>query len=143
NRDRKTFIRLMADTIRRYRLYLYAYCLMDNHYHLFLQTSLPNLGRAMQSLQGQYAHYFNLRHTRIGPLFQGRYKSNLVETDMYALGLARYIHRNPLEAGVVQSLDDYSWSSYPSYLAKFPAGDWLTTDWLLRQLDLDMHKARE
>ncbi len=133
DRDRKTFLQFLGETVHQYSLQLYAYCLMGNHYHLFLQTTLPNLGEAMKNLQSQYAHYFNFRQKRSGALFQSRYKSPLVQTDAYSLVLARYIHRNPAAAGMVQKPEEYRWSSYPCYLGILPVWPWLNTQWLLDQ----------
>ncbi len=130
-RDRRTFLHLLGETIRQFHLRLFAYCLMDNHYHFFLQTPEANLTTAMQSFQGLYAHYVNLRYQRVGSLFQDRFKSPAVDADLYALALVRYIHHNPLEAGITNTLDEYPWSSYPVYSGHMPAQDWLDTAWIL------------
>lgn len=143
DRDRKTFLALLAKTIEEFQLRLFAYCLMDNHFHLFLQTPLPNLDQAMHLLLGQHAQYINLRHNRVGPLFQGRYKDRLVEAESYGLILARYIHRNPIEAGAVKEPEAYDWSSYRSYVGKFPKWHWLDTHWLLAQFHEDRLIAEE
>lgn len=142
-RDRRTFMQLLGAAVRKFELRLFAYCLMENHFHLYLQTPLANLNQAMQHLQGQYAHYVNLRYERVGSLFQDRYKSSLVETDAYSLPLVRYIHWNPREAGLVSQLEDYDWSSYPCYVGRLSKWDWLETDWVLRQFDEDSVKALE
>ncbi len=134
-KDRRTFLAFLGKTVQQFHLRLFVYCLMENHYHLFLQTPRANLQDAMKAIQGRYAQYMNFRYDRVGPLFQGRYNSRLVNADHYALALARYIHRNPLEAGLVQHLEDYPWSSYPSYSGKLPIWSWLDTDWLLEQFD--------
>lgn len=130
--DRRIFLQFLADNVRNFGLRLFAFCLMDNHFHLFLQTSLANLDRSMQRLQGSYASYTNLTYDRTGSLFQGRYKSTLVDADAYALILARYIHQNPIKAGMVKHLEDFLWSSYPSYTRKLPTWNWLETHWLLK-----------
>ncbi len=142
NRDRKTFLQILGDTVQECHLRLFAYCLMDNHFHLLLQTTLANLPEAMQKLEGQYAHYLNLRYERIGPLFQGRYKSRLVDTESYFPTLVRYIHRNPFEGGMAIHLEDYPWSSYPCYLGKLPTWKWLETDWVLSQFHQDHASAK-
>ncbi len=136
-RDRRTFLQLVSNTVINFRLRLFAYCLMTNHYHLFFQIQERNLDRAIQYLQGQYGRYIHERHERVGPLFQGRYQSRLVETDPYSLVLVRYIHQNPVEAGMVQRVDDYPWSSYPCYTGLFPKWKWLETEWILSQFDED------
>lgn len=131
--DRKTFLALLANAIQEFQLRLFAYCLMDNHFHLFLQTPLPNLAQAMRNLQGQHAQYINVRHNRVGALFQGRYKDRLVGVEAYAFALTRYIHTNPIEAGLVEHPEGYPWSSYPSYIGMLPKWKWLDTHWLLAQ----------
>ena len=142
DRDRKTFLKVLGGAIEEFHFTLFAYCLMSNHYHLFLRTLLANLDKGMQSFQSQYAHYLNLRYTRVGPLFQGRYQSRLVESDSYIPALTRYIHRNPLEASLVSRLEDYAWSSYPSYLGISPKWNWLETDWVLCQFHEQRLNAR-
>ena len=141
DRDRKVFLRFLGETVQSSQLRLFSYCLMENHFHFFLQTRKQNLDEAMRGLQGQYAQYVNRRYKRVGPLFQGRYKSPLVNGEQYALVLARYIHRNPLEASLVKKLEDYPWSSYPSYTGLLPAWKWLDTHWLLRQFNEDSETA--
>jgi len=142
NRDYKTFLQLLGETVTASQLNLFAYCLMGNHFHLFLQTTLPNLDSAMQNLQGQYAHSFNTRRQRVGSLFQDRYKSRLVNEDQYALALVRYIHQNPLKAKLTTEPENYPWSSYPSYVGKHPKWKWLNTSWILSQFHSDSRKAR-
>jgi len=142
-RDYKTFLHLLAETASEFQLRIFAYCLMKNHYHLFLQTLRTNLSQTVQNLQGRYAQYFNFRNERVGSLFQGRYKSRLVDEERYSLQLARYIHRNPQEAGMVQHLEDYPWSSYPCYVGTLPTWHWLDSRWLLTQFHRDPKIARE
>lgn len=141
DRDRRTFMQLLGETVQKFRLQLFAYCLMENHFHLFVQTPEANLEQAMWHFLSNYARFINLRYERVGPLFQGRYKCRLVETDAYAKTLARYIHRNPLEAGIAVRLEDYAWSSYACYVGKLPAWKWLETKWLLEQFDGEHEKA--
>ena len=114
---------------------------MENHFHLFLQISEINLNEAIQHLQGRYAQYVNLRHKRTGALFQGRYRSPLVNEEQYALALVRYIHHNPMKAGIVQTLAEYRWSSYLSYIGSLPKWNWLDTEWILRQFHEDLSSA--
>ncbi len=142
-KDRRTFLAFLGETVPEFQLRLFAYCLMENHYHLFLQTQKANLQKAIQSLQSRYAQYVNFRYDRVGPLFQGRYNSRLVNADQYALVLTRYIHRNPLEAGLVQKLDDYLWSSYLSYSGKLPVWNWLDASWLLQQFGSETDRAQQ
>jgi REP element-mobilizing transposase RayT len=112
---------------------IFAYVLMDNHYHLLLRTNSANLSKSMQWLGTTYTTRFNLRHARNGHLFQGRYKSIIVENDAYLLQLSYYIHRNPLRAGFIKRLIDYPWSSYPVYAYQRQYPEWLNTHLILSQ----------
>jgi len=111
DRDRKEYLRLLGETIRRYEWRLLAYCLMGNHVHLLVETPRPNLADGMQWLHGQYARYFNDRYDRCGHLFQGRYKAVLQRTDEQLLQALRYIALNPVADGLCASPSDYAWSS--------------------------------
>lgn len=95
-----------------YDYYVYAYVLMPNHFHILMQTQTTPIATVMSSLLTSYSMYFNKKYKRAGPLFQGRFKSKLCDRDSYFLGASRYIHLNPIEAGIVQKLADYPWSSY-------------------------------
>jgi putative transposase len=113
--DRDIFLDLLGEIVRRFEIEIFAYVLMGNHYHFLLGIHQPNLSKAMQWLGVTYTRRFNLKHYRSGHLFQGRFKSMLIENDVYLMQLSCYIHRNPLRAGLVNRLADYSWSSYPAY----------------------------
>jgi len=95
---------------------------MGNHYHLFFETTQANLSRIMQILNTAYTVYYNIKRKRCGHLFQGRYKSILVDKDNYLLELTRYIHLNPVRAKLVDSPEKYPWSSYQAYINKNQAG---------------------
>lgn len=114
--DRQKFYEILGNIEKRYGIIIYVYVLMSNHYHLLLETPFANLSRAIQRLNGDYALYFSRRHKSPGHIFQGRYKAMLVEKDAYLLELSRYIHLNPLRAGVVRRPEEYRWSSLPVYL---------------------------
>lgn len=129
--EREYFLSLLRVTTERFNAQWHAYCLMDNHYHLLLHTPNGNLQRIMRHVNGVYTQYFNRREGRDGPLFRGRYKAILVDAQNYWLGLSRYIHRNPLEAGIVTALADYRWSSYRAYIGKNAAPNWLCTRYIL------------
>ncbi|HEY2932881.1 MAG TPA: transposase, partial [Acidobacteriota bacterium] len=113
-------------------LIVYAFCLMFNHFHLLCETPLSELGRWMQELLGGYASQFNLRHDRVGHLWQARYKAVLVEDGEYFLDCSRYIHLNPKRAGMVDSPDQYYWSSYCNYVGGMRSVDWVSTGRVLR-----------
>ncbi|MCM8813618.1 MAG: transposase [Candidatus Omnitrophica bacterium] len=110
------FLKYLRLAKQHYRCWIYAYCLMSNHYHLLLETSQANLSQVMHYLNGSYTVYFNRKRKTCGHLFQGRYKSILVEKDSYLLELTRYIHLNPVRAKIVDSPENYKWSSYQSYV---------------------------
>lgn len=114
-KDRIHFIEILKRTKERYSYLLHAYVFMDNHYHLLIETPLANLKQIMQNINTSYTVYVNKRHKRCGHLFQGRYKSFVVDKESYLMELGRYIHLNPVRAGIVQRADDYSWSSYQDY----------------------------
>ncbi len=95
---------------------LYAYCLMGNHVHLLIQEKESMSNHLMKRLGVSYVSYFNKKYKRVGHLFQDRYKSECIETEQYLLGCSRYIHNNPVKAGLVRFPEDYPWSSYPYYL---------------------------
>jgi len=125
DKDYVTFIDLLREIVDDYNLKVSAYCLMSNHYHLLVQTPDSNLSRAMRHLNGVYTQRYNRIHHCDGQLFRGRYKSILVEADSYLLELLRYIHRNPLEAGLVDNLQKHNWSSHKGYLSNAKRWDWL------------------
>jgi REP element-mobilizing transposase RayT len=127
----------MGEMSDRFNVDIFAYVLMHNHYHILLRTNNPNLSRAMQWLGGTHTRRFNNRHARSGHLFQGRFKSLIVENDAYLVRLSCYIHRNPLRAGIVKRLIDHKWSSYPAYAYNRKHPEWLKTDIVLSQFGTD------
>ena len=94
--DREHFLRVLDESVGRFEVRLYLFCLMANHLHLVVETPRANLGRFMHRLQTAYTIHFNLRHCRSGHLMQGRYGAKLVEKDAYLLRLSRYVHLNPV-----------------------------------------------
>lgn len=116
--DFEKFLKYVKFAKEKYRFYLYGYVLMSNHYHLFLETTQPNISRIMQYINTSYTVYYNLKRRRTGHVFQGRYKSLVVEGDAYFLELSRYIHLNPVRAKMVNDPVKYKWSSYGEYIKK-------------------------
>lgn len=125
--DRHNFLRILSQSIGSYSVLLHAYVLMDNHFHLLVTTPLGNLAEFMRHFNITYTSYFNRRHTRAGHLYQGRYKSILVDRESYLSVLSRYIHLNPIRVLLVEQYPDeqridfllqYPWSSLPGYLDK-------------------------
>jgi REP element-mobilizing transposase RayT len=140
--DRKRLLEVIRQTSERFDLEIFAYVLMTNHYHLLLRTRQANLSNAMQWFGTTYTRRYNNRHSRTGHLFQGRFKSILVENDAYLMRLSFYIHRNPVRAGLVRRLADYPWSSYKTYAYGRAAPDWLSTGLILSQIQAqDPHKG--
>ncbi len=132
--DRNAFLKVIAETSNRFMLKIIAYVLMRNHYHLLLQSNGARLSKGMHWLGTTYTTRYNLNHQRIGHLFQGRFKSILVQNESYLLRLSYYIHRNPVRARLVDRLRDYIWSSCRFYTnAKERKPDWLNTELLLSQ----------
>lgn len=116
DQDKELFLKRLEEMLIKYSMICQTYCLMDNHYHLFIKTTQPNLSQGIHYLNSSYTNWFRNKHQIIGPIFQGRFKSILVDADHYALILSAYIHLNPLRAGIVRQLEDYPWSSYLDYL---------------------------
>jgi len=129
--DREKLLYFFSEAVLRYGVSIHTYCLMENHYHILLETSDPNLSQALHFINGGYATYYNRAHRRSGHLLQGRYRAILVEKDQYALALSRYIHLNPVRAGVSEKPDDYPWSSYRAYLDPRRRPSWLETSLIL------------
>jgi hypothetical protein len=100
---------------------------MPNHYHVLVRTPLANLSRGMRHLDSLYTQYYNRKYKKDGALFRGRYKSVLVDAENYLLRLGRYIHLNPVKAGMVKHPIKYHWSSYQFYSKNVTPPDWLYT----------------
>jgi len=133
---------LIQEGVERFGHRVLAFCLMDNHIHLAIQVSDIPLSRIMQNLSFRYTRWINSRHQRMGHLFQGRYKALLVDKDSYMLELVRYIHLNPVRAGLVATPVDYEWSGHRTYLGKEHI-PWLTCDAVLAQFGSAVNTARE
>jgi REP element-mobilizing transposase RayT len=131
DRDRQGFLNAIGEFSERFDIQIFAYVLMRNHYHLLIRTQRPNLSKAMQWLGVTYTRRFNDTHERCGHLFQGRFKSIIVQNDAYLMQLSCYIHRNPLRAKIVNRLVDYRWSSFRSYAYGYNSPSWLSCDLVL------------
>ena len=119
--DRQDFVDRLADFGHKKNLLIYAWALMPNHFHLLVRTGFMPIANNMRKLLTGYVVNYNLRHNRHGHLFQNRYKSIICEEDPYLLELTRYIHLNPLRAGLVQSLgelEDYPWTGHAGIIGK-------------------------
>ena len=131
HRDCARFLDTVDEMVERFKLEVHAFVLMRNHYHLLVRTREANLSRAIQWLGVSYSTWFNRRHQRSGHLFQGRFKSFVIENERYFLALSHYIHGNPIRAGFVKQLSQYRWSSYHTYAHTKHQVPWLTTDLIL------------
>ena len=131
--DRQLFLSTLSHVISRYGWLCHAYCLMDNHYHLLIETPKPNLSSGMRQLNGVYTQTFNRSHRRVGHIFQGRYKAILVEKEAHLLELCRYVVLNPLRVKSKRKVADWGWSSYRSTAGIETQPEFLTVDWVLGQ----------
>jgi putative transposase len=141
-RDYNCFLDLLMESSELWNVKTSAYCLMPTHYHILLQTPNANLSRFMRHIDGVYTQRFNRSHQCDGQLFRGRYKSILVDADSYLLELMRYIHRNPLEAGLVDRPDAYDWSSHKGYVSDAKKWSWLHKDYVLSMFTRDKKQQR-
>jgi len=140
-KDRTRFYLLLQEGVERYGHRVHAFCLMDNHVHLAMQVSEIPLSKIIQNLSFRYTRYVNASQKKTGHLFQGRYKAILIDADSYLLQLVRYIHNNPVRAGITGQYGDYQWSSHRAYCGDVSI-TWLTTDWVLGQFSDHSKSAR-
>lgn len=149
--DRERFIQTLSDSVERYDVRLYLYCLMSNHVHMVLETPRGNLSRFMHRLQTSYTVYFNRRHRRSGHLMQGRFGASLVDENRYIFKLSRYVHLNPVyirahksksPAERVSLLRSYAWSSYRGYIGKGKHEDFVDYDPVLAMMEGAMRTVK-
>jgi putative transposase len=126
--DRYLFLSILAESVKLFNIKIYAYCLMSNHYHLLVSTPDANLARAMRHINGLFTQGVNRRHKLEGSVFKGRYKSVLIDESECFERCVRYIHRNPIKAGLEKELGEYPWSSHNGYLTPRKRLDWLCVD---------------
>lgn len=140
--DYKKFLEYLGKAKEKYNFDLCAYVLMANHYHLLLETVSPNLSKIMQYLNTAYTIYHNRKHDTCGHLFQGRYKSIVVDKDSYFQELTRYIHLNPVRAKMVTAPEHYRWSSYNEFIHKHGFGI-IDKEQVRKYLDMDSKAYRK
>lgn len=137
------FLDKLAQGVEKYGIEIHAYCVMGTHYHLLITTPEPNISEFMHYLQSSYASYM-VKRGWVGHVFAGRFEAQLVGEWEYLLVLTRYIHRNPVKAGLVARPEEYFWSSYRAYVEpKSDDNTWLDTALLLAQFDQDPMIARK
>ena len=141
DKDRTKFLSYLESASERYDALIHAYCLMENHYHLLLETPRSNLSQILHHVNGAYTTYFNVKRDRCGHLFQGRYKAILVEKDAYCQELSRYIHLNPVRAGIAKSPSEYTWSSFCYFTGLKESPGWLRDEFILGYFDKDRSVA--
>jgi len=141
DKDRTRFFLLLQEGIERFDHRIHAFCLMTNHVHLAIQIAEISLSRILQNLSFRYTRWVNWRQGRTGHLFQGRYKAVLIDADTYLQELTRYIHLNPVRAGMVREPEKYPWSGHRAYLG-LETIPWFTTDWVLSQFSKKVSVAR-
>lgn len=141
--DRRYFLSLLNDVCDRFNWVCHAYCLMDNHYHLLIETGNANLSKGMRQLNGVYTQHFNRTYRRVGHLFQGRYKGILVDKDSYLLELSRYIVLNPVRARMIHSAEEWPWSSYRAMVGKCQPLGCLSTSSILSLFGDNKHNAQK
>jgi REP element-mobilizing transposase RayT len=141
--DREQFLSILSHVVDRYDWLCHAYCLMDNHYHLLIETPKANLSLGMRQLNGLYTQAYNRLHRRVGHLFQGRFKAILVEKETHLLELCRYVVLNPVRAKRVKNPGKWKWSSYRATVGEAKIPDYLTADWVLGQFGRRSHEAQK
>ncbi|MDT8442343.1 MAG: transposase [Desulfuromonadales bacterium] len=140
--DRALFLATLGQVVERFNWLCHAYCLMDNHYHLLIETPEGNLSAGMRQLNGVYTQAFNRVHERDGHIFKGRFKAVLVEKQSHLLELCRYVVLNPVRAGMVAQAEDYCWSSYRPTAGQSARPGLLTVDWILGNFAATLEPAR-
>ncbi len=142
DKDRHAFLEVLFQVVDRNNWLCHAYCLMDNHYHLIIETPDGNLSYGMRNLNGMYTQWYNRRHHSVGHVFQGRFKSIIVDKEGYLLELSRYVVLNPVRAGMVKKPEEWEWSGYRATVGLAEAPGYLTTEWLLSQFGSQTALAR-
>jgi putative transposase len=136
--DRQLFVDLLQEVIRRFGWIIHEFVLMTNHFHLILSTPDPTLSRGMKWLEQKFAEHINRRYQRVGPLYQGRFKAQLVESGSYLHTLLRYVALNPVRAGMVERPEEYRWSSYRWLAAFDEAPEWFQPGAILESFGPDL-----
>ncbi|MGH7800352.1 MAG: transposase [Thermodesulfobacteriota bacterium] len=141
DQDRNYFENLVQNGIDRFKNRIHAYCWMSNHVHMLIQVSEVSLSKIIQNLSFRYTNYINKKISRIGHLFQGRYKAILIDEERYLLELVRYIHLNAVRAKIMKLPEDYEWSGHLCYLGR-KSNRWLTIEYVLSQFSKRQKTAR-
>lgn len=140
-KDHAYFCGILGEGVQRFGHSVHTFCSMTNHVHEAVQAAEEPLKLVYHHDCLKYSKWFNKKYNRKGHLFQSPYKAILVETDSYLLELIRYIHLNPVRAGMVERPEDYKWSSFRAYIGE-ESPQWLTLDWILSMFGEDVLEAR-
>lgn len=140
--DRNMFLSLLVSAVDMFRIKVFAFSLMDNHFHLLLQTMEANLAKVMRHIGGVYTQRINRKYKLDGHVFRGRYKSILVDRDSYLLEVIRYIHLNPVRAGLVKAPEEHRWTSHRLYIAPVRQYSWVSTGEILALFGKDTRSSR-
>lgn len=141
--DRRTFLKVLHSVVGRFNWRCHAYCLLNNHYHLMIETPKANLSKGMRQLNGVYTQLYNRRHGLGGHVFQGRFKAIIVDKENYLLQLCRYLVQNPVALHLVETPEAWPWSSYRATAGLAAVPEWLTVDWILGQFSRELTEARQ
>ncbi len=134
NDERWHFCGLLEEIVKKFSCKIHSFCLMSNHVHLLIEVDDIPLSKSLHFVAFHYARWLNNRQKLTGHLFQDRYKAKLVTKQSYLLQLCRYIHLNPVKAGMVDQPGDYFWSSHSDYLGK-KKFSWITRNFIFNELD--------
>ena len=137
--DKGYFIKQLKESIDGMNYRIFGYILMDNHYHILIQTMDKKLQEIMHQINNKYSKYFNAKYKRVGHVFQGRYKATLVQDERYLIWVLRYIHQNPVQAGICQTVSEYKWSSDIFYRRRIKG--FVNVDIVLNMLDAERNEA--
>lgn len=139
--DKQRFINIMINKKMNGSFSLYGYCIMDNHYHLVIKEEKESLSTIMKMINAAYAIYYNERYEGMGHVFQDRYRSEAINNDTYLLGVTRYIHNNPIKAGLEKRIQDYPWSSYQQYFYYKKDNELVNISFVLSLFSEDLNKS--
>ena len=141
--DRELFLEILHKVTERFHWLCHVYCLMNNHYHLVVETPEGNISAGMRQLNGVYTQTSNRIHGRVGHVFQGRYKAILVQKESHLLQVCRYVVLNPVRANAVNSPEDWKWSSYRATAGIEKPHECLVVEWVLGQFDKNRQEAEK
>ncbi len=139
--DKTRFIEILSEKNKERKFVIYAYCLTGNHVHLLINEGSDEIGTIMKRINISYVYYFNKKYVRTGHLFQDRFKSEGIENDAYLLAAVRYIHNNPVKAGIVKNIEEYKWSSYSIYTETKKQNNSINNRFILEMFLNDIEKS--